>query len=216
MTESSSLTPKQREIYEFIRHYIQQHGYPPAIRDIGKAFEIKSPNGVMCHLKALKKKGFILRDEKNESQGGRARAMTVPGLNPAAGGFRLPLLGLVAAGPTLEAEAQDEQLDLKELFDGEDLYVLKIRGRSMIESQIADGDYVVIRRREDADNGETVVVMVDGAMTLKKFFCRKQQIILEPCNSDMQPIVVDPAAQAVQILGVLVGVIRRCDGRTRV
>ena len=208
MSELGTLTPKQQEIYAFIREYIQENGYPPAIRDIGSAFKIKSPNGVMCHLRALQKKGFIHRNEKSESKGGRARAITIPGVS--AGGFSMPLLGMVAAGTAIEATEQNEHLDLKDLFHGDNLYVLKVRGESMIESQIADGDYVVIRKQESADNGEKVVAMVDKAMTLKKFYQKKDHVRLEPCNSNMDPIVVDPRRQHVNILGILVGVIRRC------
>jgi repressor LexA len=208
MNDLSSLTPKQQQIYEFIRNYIQDKGYPPAIRDIGKHFEIVSPNGVMCHLKALQKKGFIQRDVKSAEQGGKARSITIPGVT--SGGFSLPLLGVVAAGKTLETSQDNDRLELKDLFGGEDLYVLKVRGTSMIESQIADGDYVVIRRQEQADNGQKVVAMVDKAMTLKKFYKKKEQITLQPCNSTMEPIQVDPTRQNVQILGLLVGVIRRC------
>jgi repressor LexA len=127
-----------------------------------------------------------------------------------AGGFSLPLLGPVAAGKAIEAIEQHDRLDLKDLFGGDDLFLLKVRGQSMIESQIADGDYVVVRKREQADNGEKVVAMVDKAMTLKKFYRKKDQVRLEPCNSTMDPILVDPAKQNVQVLGVLVGVIRKC------
>jgi repressor LexA len=204
---TKNLTPKQQEIFDFIRSYITDNGYPPAIRDIGKAFDIRSPNGVMCHLRALQKKGFIHRDEKNDTQGGKARAITIPGLS--IGGFSLPLLGLVAAGPTLETTEQRERVDMKQLFGGENIYLLKVRGESMIESQIADGDFVVIRKQDSADNGEKVVAMVDKAMTLKKFFKKKDQIRLEPCNSSMAPIIVDPELQNVQVLGLLVGVIRK-------
>ncbi|MGL6073294.1 MAG: transcriptional repressor LexA [Fimbriiglobus sp.] len=204
---TKNLTPKQQEIFDFIKAYITDNGYPPAIRDIGKAFDIRSPNGVMCHLRALQKKGFIHRDEKNDTQGGKARAITIPGLS--IGGFSLPLLGLVAAGPTLEATENRERIDMKQLFGGENIYLLKVRGESMIESQIADGDFVVIRKQDSADNGEKVVAMVDKAMTLKKFFKKKDQIRLEPCNSNMAPIIVDPALQNVQVLGLLVGVIRK-------
>lgn len=203
-----ALTSKQQEILAFIRRYIQENGYPPAIRDIGEAFDIKSPNGVMCHLRALQKKGYIHRDEKNDTRSGRARAITIPGVT--AGGFSLPLLGPVAAGKAIEAIEQHDRLDLKDLFGGDDLFLLKVRGQSMIESQIADGDYVVVRQREQADNGEKVVAMVDKAMTLKKFYRKKDQVRLEPCNSTMEPILVDPAKQNVQVLGVLVGVIRKC------
>lgn len=210
MTDRAQLTPTQQRIFDYIRRYIEENGYPPAIRDIGQAFDIKSPNGVMCHLRALQKKGYIHRDEKGESErrGGRARAITIPGVS--AGGFSLPFLGPVAAGQAIEALEQDERLDMKDLFPGEDLYVLKVRGTSMIESQIADGDYVVIRRRQEADNGEKVVAMIDKAMTLKKFYRKRDQISLQPCNSSMSPIVVDPSRQNIEILGVLVGVIRRC------
>ena len=208
MGDTIPLTGKQQEILAFIRGYIEEHGYPPAIRDIGRAFDIKSPNGVMCHLRALQKKGYIHRQEKNEFQGGIARSITIPGMS--SGGFSLPMLGLIAAGPVLEATEQNERVDMKDLFGGDNVYLLKVRGESMIESQIADGDYVVIRRQEQADNGEKVVAMVDRSMTLKKFFKKKDQIRLEPCNSAMEPILVDPARENVQILGVLVGVIRKC------
>lgn len=208
MTEQPALTTKQQKIFDFIRRYIEESGYPPAIRDIGEAFKIKSPNGVMCHLRALQKKGYIHRDEKTETKGGRARAITIPGVS--AGGFSLPLFGPVAAGKAIEAEAGDDRLELKDLFGADNLYALKVRGTSMIESQIADGDYVVIKRQEQADNGEKVVAMVDNAMTLKKFYKKRDQVRLEPCNSTMDPILVDPSKQNVRVLGVLTGVIRRC------
>lgn len=207
---SASLTAKQQEILAYIRGYIEANGYPPAIRDIGQAFAIRSPNGVMCHLKALKTKGYINRDEKHDKKdgkGGRARAITIPGVS--AGGFSLPFLGPVAAGRAIEALEQNERLELKDLFSGDNLYVLKVRGQSMIDSQIADGDYVVIRKQDEADNGEKVVAMVDKAMTLKKIYRKKDSIRLEPCNSTMDPIIVDPSKQNVQILGVLVGVMRK-------
>jgi repressor LexA len=201
MTGTNDLTVKQQQIFDFIRSYIEGKGYPPTIRDICKEFRIKSPNGVMCHLKALEKKGKINRNLK------LSRGITIDGVT--AGGFSLPLYGPVAAGKALEAEPTDERLELKDLFGQDGVYVLKVRGQSMIESQIADGDFVVIRRQEQADNGEKVVAMIDRGMTLKKYFRRKDHIRLEPANGTMDPIIVDPARQDVSILGVLVGVIRR-------
>ena len=159
-------------------------------------------------MKALQKKGYIHRDEKNEVRGGRARAITIPGVT--SGGFSLPLLGVVSAGKTIEAVEQDDRLELKDLFGQANLFVLKVRGTSMIESQIADGDFVVIKRQESADNGEKVVAMVDKSMTLKKFYKKKDHIRLEPCNSAMEPILVDPSQENVSVLGILVGVIRKC------
>ena len=202
MPDFSQLTERQHEIYDFIRDKIESRGYGPTVREIGEEFGIKSPNGVMCHLKALEKKGLIIRE------GFSARAIQLVDHRPASGG--LPLLGSVAAGTPIQAISQDERLEFNDLFGGPNNYVLKVRGQSMIEGHIADGDYVVIRKQEQADNGEKVVAMVDGGMTLKKFYHKRGQVTLQPCNSSMEPIVVDPSQKNVQVLGVLVGVIRRC------
>ncbi len=202
MSELKPLTDKQQKIFNFIAGHIENKGYPPTIRDICRAFDIVSPNGVMCHLNALKAKGKINRNEK------LSRGITINGIS--AGGFSLPLLGDVAAGKAIEAVAQNERLELKDLFSGDEVFALKVRGTSMIENQIADGDYVVIRRQQSADNGERVVAMVDRAMTLKKFFKRKDHIELAPANGTMSPMRIDPEQTDVSVLGVLVGVIRKC------
>ena len=202
-SDKPALTDAQQRIFQYICKYIEQSGYPPAIRDIGKAFDIASPNGVMCHLRALQKKGYIQRDEKNEERGGRARSITIPGVS--AGGFSLPLLGVVAAGATIEAVQQDERLEMREMFSQDNLYVLKVRGSSMIESQIADGDYVVIRKQETAENGERVVAMIDNEVTLKRFNFTNGKVTLHPSNGAMSAIHVDPESDT-SVLGVLVGV----------
>lgn len=201
------LTPKQRAILAFILDYIRTVGYPPAIRDIGRAFGIGSPNGVMCHLRALQKKGVIHRDEKSATRSGRARAITLPG-GPAGS---IPLLGRVAAGVPAAAVAEPGRLDLRSLFGGDDddTFALRVRGESMIEAHIADGDYVVVRRAAAADNGDTVVAMVDGETTLKTWRRTAAGIRLVAANGAFRDIVVDPAEQDVRVLGVLVGVVRR-------
>jgi repressor LexA len=205
----AALTAKQQQIYNFIRKHIESKGFPPAIRDICDEFSIASPNGVMCHLKALEKKGFINRVTKNRNkQRAQARGITIPGVS--AGGFSLPLKGVVAAGRAIEAMETDDRLELRDLFGEDDLYVVKVRGTSMIDGHIADGDYVVIRRTDDCQNGDKVIAMVDRAMTLKKFYRKRDQIRLEPMNSTMEPILVDPSRQDVRVLGVLAGVIRKC------
>jgi repressor LexA len=204
-----ALTKKQQAIYNYIRKHIETKGFPPAIRDICTEFNISSPNGVMCHLKALQAKGYINRVQKHEnSQKAQARGITIPGVS--AGGFSLPLVGVVAAGKAIEAVEQDDRLELRDMFGQDDLFVVKVRGTSMIEGHIADGDYVVIRKKETCENGEKVVAMVDKAMTLKKYMKKKDAIHLQPMNSTMEPIVVDPEKQDVRILGVLAGVIRKC------
>ena len=207
--EQPPMTAKQEAIYHFIRKHIETKGFPPAIRDICDEFGISSPNGVMCHLKALQKKGYINRVEKRDNQmRAQARGITIPGVS--AGGFSLPLLGVVAAGKAIEAIEQDDRLEFRELFKGDDLFVVKVRGQSMIDGHIADGDYVVIRRKETCDNGDKVVAMVEKAMTLKKYYKKKDQIRLEPMNGTMDPIIVDPSREDVRVLGVLAGVIRKC------
>jgi repressor LexA len=203
------MTEKQAKIYKFIREHIEDKGFPPAIRDICDAFGISSPNGVMCHLKALQKKGYINRVEKRENQQrAQARGITIPGVS--AGGFSLPLRGTVAAGKAIETSEDDDRLEFRDLFGSDDLFAVKVKGNSMIDGHIADGDYVVIRKCETCDNGDKVVAMVEKSMTLKKFYKKKDQIRLEPMNSTMDTIYVDPAKQDVRILGVLAGVIRKC------
>src|SRR6478735_393808 len=163
------LPDKQHQIYAYIRKTIETKGFPPAIRDICEAFGISSPNGVMCHLKALQKKGYINRVEKRDNQQrAQARGITIPGVS--AGGFSLPLKGVVAAGRAIEAEETDERLEMRELFGSDDLFVVKVRGQSMVDGHIADGDFVVIRKKESCENGDKVIAMVEKSMTLKRYY----------------------------------------------
>jgi repressor LexA len=201
MANLSQLTERQREIYDFIQDKIESRGYGPTVREIGQGFRIKSPNGVMCHLKALEKKGLIKRE------GFSARAIQLLDHKPRSAG--LPLLGTVAAGAPIQAGAQDERLEFNDLFGGPNRYVLKVRGQSMIDNHIEDGDYVVIRKQETAENGDRVVAMIDNEVTLKRFYKEKDHIRLEPANGRMNPIIVDSSKDA-RILGVLVGVMRKC------
>lgn len=201
MPDFSQLTERQLEIYEFIREKIETRGYGPTVREIGAEFGIKSPNGVMCHLKALEKKGLIIRE------GFSARAIQLVDYHP--GRSEVPLLGVVAAGSPTQAVAQDERLEFNELFRGPNHYALQVRGQSMIENHIEDGDYVIVRKQETAENGQRVVAMVDNEVTLKKFFHKKDHIRLEPANGAMAPIIVRSDADA-RVLGILIGVVRKC------
>src|SRR5262249_54925803 len=191
MPDYSLLTERQREIYEFIREKIETRGYGPTVREIGQAFDIKSPNGVMCHLKALEKKGLILRE------GFSARAIQLVDHKPPSA--TLPLLGTVAAGSPTQAVAEEDRLDFMELFGGPHRFALRVRGQSMIDSHIDDGDFVVIRRQETAQNGERVVAMIDNEVTLKRFYQEKDRIRLEPDNGTMDPIIV-PSTKDAHIL----------------
>ena len=202
MSQFDQLTERQREVYDFVRDKIKNRGYGPTVREIGDEFQISSPNGVMCHLKALEKKGLITR-EPNMS-----RAIQLSAEPAEERG--LPLAGRIAAGVLHEAIEQDERFDFDALFSpkNKNLFALKVAGDSMIEAQIADGDYVVVRKQRTARDGQIAVVQTDeGEATLKRFYLEKNRIRLEPANSLMKPIYVKHA----KILGVVAGVVRKVD-----
>jgi repressor LexA len=202
MPDFSQLTERQREIYEFIEEKMDVRGYGPTVREIGTAFKIKSPNGVMCHLKALEKKGLIRKER------GAARAIQLVDRKPPA--FGLPLFGKVAAGKPLPAiEQADDRLEVDAILGGKDRFALKVQGDSMIDDHIQEGDYVVIRRQATAENGEPVVAMIDNEVTLKRFYKEADHIRLQPSNDKLSPIIVDDSKE-IRILGVLVGVVRKC------
>ena len=194
------LTGRQQAVYEFIRDKIRNRGYGPTVREIGDHFKIRSPNGVMCHLKALEKKGVISR-EPNMSRAIQLAAEPIDQRG-------LPLAGSIAAGVLHEAIEQDERVDFDAMFDpaNKSLFVLQVHGESMIEDQIADGDYVVVRKQKTARKGQIVVVLTDeGEATLKRWYPEKNRIRLEPANSAMKPIYVRNA----RVLGIVVGVVRK-------
>jgi repressor LexA len=198
MSARQLLTQRQQDVYELIRDKIINRGYGPTVREIGEHFGIKSPNGVMCHLKAIEKKGLIRRSP-NKS---RAIELTQ---NDASEPRGLQLAGTVVAGATNLAFEQSDRIDFDQLFDRQDQFVLEVRGDSMIEAHIADGDYVVIRQQRTAQQGQMVVARTDGGeATLKYWYPEKNQIRLQPANSSMDPIYVDDA----EVVGVVVGVVR--------
>lgn len=198
MANLERLTERQREVYELIRDLIRTRGYGPTVREVGTHFDIRSPNGVMCHLKALEKKGLITRDPQ------KSRAIQLATETPQ--GTGLPLAGRIAAGLLSPAIEQHERIDFGELFNSDDLFVLEVNGDSMIEDHIADGDYVVIRKQDTAHKGEIVVALTDeNEATLKRWFPENGRIRLEPANSTMKPIYVKNA----RVLGVVVGVVRK-------
>lgn len=195
--KKESLTARQRAIYDFLKDKILTRGYGPTVREIGTKFGIRSPNGVMCHLKALEKKGLITR----ESHMSRAIQLSEPLTK-----MSLPLAGRIAAGNPLMAIEQAEQIDFSSLFNSDHHFCLQVTGNSMIDAQIADGDYVIVRKQKTCRDGEIVVALVDGEdATLKRFYKEPGRVRLEPANSTMQPIY----SSRVEVLGVVTGVIRR-------
>jgi repressor LexA len=200
MIDMEVLTKRQKAVYEFIRDKIRNRGYGPTVREIGLQFDISSPNGVMCHLKALEKKGLITR-EPNMSRAIQLAAEPIDQRG-------LPLAGRVAAGVMHEAIEQTERVDFDAMFNRKNMFVLEVSGDSMIDAQISDGDYVVIHKQRTAQPGEIVVAQTeDGEATLKRWYPEANRIRLEPANSTMKPIYVKDA----RVLGVLVGVVRKLN-----
>jgi repressor LexA len=200
MESPEKTTSRQKAVYEFIRDKIRNRGYGPTVREIGRAFRIASPNGVVCHLKALEKKGLIKREQN------LSRAIQLAREPAELRG--LPLAGQIAAGVLHEAVEQRERVDFSELFDArnKNLFVLQVKGDSMIDDHISDGDFVVVQKTRSARKGQIVVAMTDeGEATLKRWFPEKNRIRLEPANSNMKPIYVRDA----RVLGIVVGVVRR-------
>ena len=197
------LTKRQREILDYLHDFIEQHGYAPSLEEVGRRFGLSSLATVHKHLTNLQEKGFIKRAWN------RSRSVE---LVPKPAGSRvleLPLLGYVAAGAPIEAVASSESIAVPENFIGRrETYVLRVRGDSMIDEQIRDGDMVIVEDRKTADNGEMVIALLRGSdVTLKKFYRDNGRVRLQPANPALQPIFVD-AAQ-VKIQGVVVGVMRK-------
>lgn len=197
------VTPRQLEILRFIRTFRSRYGYSPTLQEIGDALRLTKVT-VFEHAGALERKGALLRGPKHKARSLRVAAdFEFPEDRPT----RLPLVGRIAAGQPIEAIEDTETLDLEEVFDrpGE-TFALRVSGNSMIDEQIADGDYVICERRTVAQNGETVVALLeDGEATLKKLYREKGRIRLQPANPEFAPIYAD----RVDVQGVVIGVLRR-------
>jgi len=197
------LTRRQKEILDFLDRHISQKGYAPTIEEIGEQFGLSSLATVHKHLTNLQKKGLVKRDWN------RSRGLELVPTQVSVKAVELPLLGRVAAGSPIEAITASETIFVPEDMVGRrDTYVLQVKGDSMIDEQIRDGDFVIVEDRKSADNGEMVIALVGGQdVTLKKFYRDNGKIRLQPANPAMQPMLFDP--DNVQVQGVVVGVMRR-------
>lgn len=197
-----SLTDRQSKIFDFIKDRVQSRGYGPTVREIGEHFKISSPNGVMCHLRALEKKGLLNRVRKHDRAIARAIEVAPEILAEEKG---MPLAGTVAAGLTNLAFEQAERVDFGSMFAKKSYFALKVKGDSMIEASIADGDFVVVKKQRTAQSGQMVVAQTpEGEATLKYWHPEAHRIRLQPANSSMSPIYVKEAS----VVGVVVGVVR--------
>ena len=194
------LTKRQREIYEYLKDHIRSQGYAPSIAEIGKEFDLSSPATVHKHLSHLEEKGLI-RKQQNLS-----RAIEV--VSKSGNALSYPLMGEIAAGKPLEALDQNEVVELLPDGGDKDVFVLRVKGNSMIEDHIQSGDYVIVEKRNVAENGETVVALIDNdRATLKRFYHENGRVRLQPAHPDMKPIFVREGDFTIQ--GVVISVLRK-------
>jgi repressor LexA len=195
------LTKRQKEIFDFIRKYAAKTGYPPTVREIGKAVGLHSSSTVHAHLANLEKIGLLKRDPSKPRAIELLFDKAKRTIRPDSG---LPLVGQVAAGePILAEENIEEYLEIPDVIGGEDGdYILQIRGESMKNAGILDGDYVIVRPSADAVNGEIVVALLGEDATVKRYFREKDHIRLQPENEEMEPIVSTEASVIGRVIGV--------------
>jgi len=200
----NKISERQQEIYEFIRSSLALKGIPPSMREIGEKFGIRSTNGVEGHLAALERSGMIVRDR------GKSRGIMLHAGErmPAT----IPVLGRVAAGaPVLAPENREGEITVDpahlSLRNAHDLFALKVRGESMVNAHIMDGDILIVRMQTTARNGDIVVALVDGEATVKRFFLEDDKVRLQPENNAMKPLYFDRGD--FRIVGKAVGVMRK-------
>ena len=198
----SPLTPKQKKVLDFIETFTGREGYAPSQTEIARAFGFSSLGTVQNYLVRLEREGFLAKDW-NARRG--LRLTRTKG-----SAIELPLAGLVAAGKPIEAVETRDTIEVpSSMVGGGENIVLKVQGTSMIGDGILDGDYVVVRKQVQAENGQTVVAMIDGEATVKRFYRKGPRIELHPANPTMTPILVENE-ETFRIEGIVVGVIRHC------
>ena len=198
-----NLTKRQQEIFDYIRRYGAEHGYPPTVRDIGKAIGLTSSSTVHAHLANLEKVGLLRRDPTKP----RALEILVDKAKQVVSPSGLPIVGQVAAGePMLAEENIEEYVPVPTIAGGDEgEFLLRVKGDSMKNVGILEGDHVVVRRQDTASDGEIVVALLDEEATVKRFFKEKDHVRLQPENEALEPIFV----RDVEVLGRVVGVCRR-------
>ena len=203
------LTKRQREIFEFIKQSVTKLGRPPSLREIGEKFDINSTNGVRSVLDALERKGYIHRN-RYLSRGIEILKEAPEHLDPDKT-LMVPWIGRVAAGTPLWAEQNIEGnfcVD-RTFVPGEQIFALKVKGDSMRDVGILDGDFVLVRRQDTADRGEIVVAQIGDEATVKRYYPEKKRIRLEPENPDFGPIIVEKGSPGFAIAGKVVGLLRK-------
>jgi len=210
-----ALTRRQKQVYDFLARFVEEHGYSPSFEEIGDGLGLSSLATVHKHVSNLEEKGLLKRDYNRsrsidllKPRGRMKQALAGAAAAVAANGLTLPLMGRIAAGRPLEAMENPETISLADFTRSKDVYVLQVTGESMQDEHIVNGDYVLVEKTNTARDGEIVVALVNGSdATLKRMFREGDKIRLQPSNSTMAPIMV-PAA-TVQIQGRVIGVLRK-------
>lgn len=203
------LTSRQREILNFLRAFAVRNGMPPTVREVGERFAI-TPRAVFDHLRALERKGML---QRRRTATRTSRGLVVVDVDAGKAGYRpILVLGRIAAGaPLLAEENREGELGIAPSSlpgGGDGLFALRVRGESMIEAHICDGDLILVRGQDSAQPNDIVVAMVDGEATVKRFARQGDRVLLKPEHPTMAPIVVDPRTQDFRILGKFVGLLR--------
>jgi len=194
------LTKQQTRVYRYLETYLRRKGRPPSYQEIQDYFGFRSLNSVVKHLKQLERKGYL-----ESPWGNQKRAFRLLPLRTTAA--TIPFLGRVAAGAPIEAVEMTEAVEVPEsLLAGGNNFALQVQGESMVDEGIRDGDMLIIRKQDHADNGQTVVAQIEGEATIKKFYQRDGRVELRPANEELKPLVVP--AEKVEIIGVVVGLVR--------
>jgi repressor LexA len=204
--EAMDLTPRQREILDFVREFVLESGYPPSVREIGHHFRIY-PRAAFDHLKALERKGYVRR-RQTTSRG--IEILDFPGKGPGVSVRQVPVLGRVVAGkPTLAVEHIEDVAPMaRDWAEGEEVFLLRVKGESM-SPYILPGDYVLVRCQPSADNGDVVVALIDDEATVKRFFLKGEELLLKPDNGAWETVTVRKGDRGFQVLGKVIGIFRR-------
>ena len=198
------LTQRQKEVYGFLKDYIERHEMAPTYEEIRRHFGFRSYNAVFKHLKQLEARGYLTSRWKNKKQAFSLKEQVQASVSTT----QLPLLGRVAAGEPIEALEDRDTIEVPESFLGTgEHFALRVRGDSMIGDGIHDGDIILLRKQEDAENGQTVVALINGEATVKRFYRKGASVELHPANASMKPLVLEASKVIVQ--GVVVGLIRK-------
>jgi repressor LexA len=210
-----ALTRRQKELYDFLLSFVDQHGYSPSFEEIAEGMGLSSLATVHKHITNLEQKGLLKRDYNRsrsidllKPRGLMKTSLAVAAAATAQSNVTLPLLGRIAAGQPLEAVENPESISLADFTRSKEVYVLQVKGESMQDEHIVNGDYVLVEKTNTARDGEIVVALVDGSeATLKRIYVEGSEVRLQPSNATMQPIMV-PAA-SVQVQGRVIGVLRK-------